>query len=447
MPPPLPALRRDSPRIVAPAPYNPAAMASHRIAAPPAPRPDRRHRRSERCRERLGAPGGRSALSGRTRGRGSPGPPARRMLPRWSWVRARVLPIGAQSSLTGGATPMGDLVLDLQRFDRIVSIDADEAVVQPGVPIGTLQAALAREGCFYPPAPTFDGACAGGVVATNAAGAATFKYGTTRDWVRRLTVVLATGDVLDLTRGETTAHPDGYFEGGHRRRDESACPCPPTACRMFRSARPATSPRPAWTWSTCSSAPKERSGWSPRRRSRWSRRRRGWRWVGFTLPSESAATGSDADAADRAARDAGRHGAARGVDVAAIEHLDARSLAIVREDGATRRHQVAAPDDAQAALLAQIELPGRRRVVGRRGLPRDRERACRRRARYAARAAVPAARRRGRPRSDRNRTARRPAAGASDRGAREAVPEGRQPPGRRGEAPAADRHREDGPPT
>ena len=124
----------------------------------------------------------------------------------------QVLPIGAQSSLTGGATPMGDVVLDLQRFDRIVSIGADEVVVQPGVPLGVLQAALARDDRFYPPAPTFDGACAGGVVATNAAGAATFKYGTTRDWVRRLTVVLATGDVLDLTRGKTIASPDGCFE-------------------------------------------------------------------------------------------------------------------------------------------------------------------------------------------------------------------------------------------
>ena len=60
-------------------------------------------------------------------------------------VASHLLPIGAQSSLTGGATPMGELVLDLQRFDRIVSIRPDEVVVQPGVPIGVLQAALARD--------------------------------------------------------------------------------------------------------------------------------------------------------------------------------------------------------------------------------------------------------------------------------------------------------------
>ena len=71
------------------------------------------------------------------------------------------------------------------------------------------------------PVPTYDGAVAGGVIATNAAGAATFEYGSTREWVRAITVVLADGSVLDLERGRTTAHSDGYFElvrGNHTTR-------------------------------------------------------------------------------------------------------------------------------------------------------------------------------------------------------------------------------------
>ena len=266
-----------------------------------------------------------------------------------------VLPIGAQSSLTGGATPMGGLVLDLQRFDRIVSIGADEVVVQPGVPIGVLQAALARDHRFYPPAPTFDGACAGGVVATNAAGAATFKYGTTRDWVRRLTVVLATGDVLDLSRGETTAHPDGCFEvitsGGVVRVPVPAYRMPIVPkCSAGYFAAPGMDLVDLFvgsegtlgvvtevTFAVVAPAPRIAMVWIP-------------------LPSEAAAT--DLTRTLRtAARDAWRDGSARGVDVAAIEHLDARSLAIVREEGAARRHQVAVPGDARAALLAQVELP------------------------------------------------------------------------------------------
>src|SRR4051794_2914818 len=123
-----------------------------------------------------------------------------------------VLAVGAQSSLTGGATPRGDVVLTTARLNQIVAIDDDAVRAQPGVTLTELDAALRARGHYYPPAPTFMGATAGGIVATNAAGAATFKYGTTRDWVRALTVVLASGDALDLVRGETVAAADGSFE-------------------------------------------------------------------------------------------------------------------------------------------------------------------------------------------------------------------------------------------
>src|SRR5579872_5161878 len=122
-----------------------------------------------------------------------------------------VLPIGAQSSLTGGATPMGEVVLSTARLNRILEIGSDFVRAQPGVTLTDLDVALAQFGAYYPPAPTFPGAFVGGIVATNAAGAATFKYGTTRDWVRALTVVLPSGDVLDIERGATRAR-DGRFE-------------------------------------------------------------------------------------------------------------------------------------------------------------------------------------------------------------------------------------------
>src|SRR5437016_4329395 len=110
-------------------------------------------------------------------------------------VRAetRLLPIGAQSSLTGGATPMGDVLLSTTKLNRILDIGDERVRVEAGVPLVDLDVALARAGKYFPPTPTFLGAFVGGIVATNAAGAATFKYGTTRDWVERLTVVLASG--------------------------------------------------------------------------------------------------------------------------------------------------------------------------------------------------------------------------------------------------------------
>src|SRR5438045_6267276 len=123
-----------------------------------------------------------------------------------------VLAIGAQSSLTGGATPRGEMLLSTARLNRIVDIGPDWIRAEAGVTLVDLDAALRRSDRYYPPVPTFTGASVGGIVSTNAAGAATFKYGTTRDWVRALTVVLPCGEVIDLERGEVVAHADGYFD-------------------------------------------------------------------------------------------------------------------------------------------------------------------------------------------------------------------------------------------
>src|SRR4051812_4952946 len=123
-----------------------------------------------------------------------------------------ILPVGAQSSLTGGATPLGDRLLSTDRLDRVGEVGTDRVRVQAGVSLASLDAALRDAGRLYPPAPTFDGAYIGGTIATNAAGAATFKYGTTREWVEGLTVVLASGDVLEIERGQIHADADGWFE-------------------------------------------------------------------------------------------------------------------------------------------------------------------------------------------------------------------------------------------
>lgn len=131
---------------------------------------------------------------------------------------SQLLPVGAQSSLTGGATPRGEIVLSTRALTTIDAPRDGQVRVGAGVPLQMLQHALAAHGFYYPPVPTFDGAFVGGTIATNAAGAATFKYGTTRDWVIGLTVVLASGEVVSLHRGEVTASvatassPYGRFE-------------------------------------------------------------------------------------------------------------------------------------------------------------------------------------------------------------------------------------------
>ena len=124
----------------------------------------------------------------------------------------RVLPIGAQSSLTGGATPRGDVIISTRALTGIDTISDSMVRVGAGVPLAELQRVLAARRLYYPPVPTFDGAFVGGTVATNAAGAATFKYGSTRRWVEALTIVLADGSLLEIHRGDLRGSATGAFE-------------------------------------------------------------------------------------------------------------------------------------------------------------------------------------------------------------------------------------------
>ena len=267
----------------------------------------------------------------------------------------RVLPVGAQSSLTGGATPLGEVVVTTRRLNRIVMAGSNGITAQAGVPIAELQEALARCDAWYPPTPTFEGACIGGAVATNAAGAATFKYGATRDWIRGLKVVLADGSLLELHRGEHRAHIDGYFElhgaGGVRRIPLPGYRMPAVPKRSAGYfARPGMDAVDLFIGSegtlgvitevTCDVV-------SPRPEVCL---------VWLTLPDDAGALALVA-ALRREARAAWRSRDPGGMDVAAVEHLDRRSLELVREDGADRRHGVDVPADAAVALLVQLELP------------------------------------------------------------------------------------------
>jgi D-lactate dehydrogenase (cytochrome) len=123
----------------------------------------------------------------------------------------KVLFQAARTSLTGGAIPEDEVVLSLERMGRIGRLERDRIMVQPGVRLEELQQHLAPLGFFYPPAPTYQQAMLGGTVSTNAGGAATFKYGVTRDWVRGLRVLLFNGDLLVLERGEQIARRGERF--------------------------------------------------------------------------------------------------------------------------------------------------------------------------------------------------------------------------------------------
>jgi D-lactate dehydrogenase (cytochrome) len=265
-----------------------------------------------------------------------------------------VLPIGAQSSLTGGATPFGDVILSTSRLNRVVEIGEASVRVQAGVTLAELDAALARAGRYYPPSPTFAGAFVGGVVATNAAGAATFKYGATRGWVDALTVVLPTGDVLDLERGIARAHPDGYFELALADRivrvpvPRYKMPPSPKLSAGYFAARE-MDPVDLWigsegtlgvvtevTLKILNARPPLCLAFVP-----FSSRGAALQFVGELRRTAQATW---------AARDP------RGIDVSAIEHMDDRCLQLLREDGADRANGVCWSDGASIALLVTLEL-------------------------------------------------------------------------------------------
>ncbi len=116
---------------------------------------------------------------------------------------------GAGTGTVGGRVAYGGIVLATDKLNHIKTIVHEDhggfAVVEAGVILADLQRAVDQQGLLYPPDPTERGCFVGGNVATNASGARTFKYGPTRNYIRRLTVVLASGEIVDLRRGEVRA--------------------------------------------------------------------------------------------------------------------------------------------------------------------------------------------------------------------------------------------------
>jgi len=106
---------------------------------------------------------------------------------------------GAGTGLVGGAVPIyGGVVICTARMNKILSWDEKQFAVytQPGVLLQDLKAAAIEKGLMYPPDPGQKLATIGGNVSTNAGGMRAIKYGTTKDYVRGMTVVMPNGDIM-----------------------------------------------------------------------------------------------------------------------------------------------------------------------------------------------------------------------------------------------------------
>src|SRR6201987_6152067 len=114
----------------------------------------------------------------------------------------KVVPLGAGTSLSGGALPLGDgVLLGLAKFNRVREIDYENriAVVEPGVTNLAVSQAVEAAGFYYAPDPSSQIACTiGGNVAENSRGVQCLKYGMTPNNVRGCELVLMTGEILRL---------------------------------------------------------------------------------------------------------------------------------------------------------------------------------------------------------------------------------------------------------
>ncbi len=132
-----------------------------------------------------------------------------RKIARFSWQlaeRGKIVPITARglgSDQAGAALGEGIVLIFPAHLNKILELDTKKnlARVQPGINYRNFQDTIKTHNRFLPPYPSsIDYSTLGGAVANNAAGERTVKYGSTRDFVRGLQVVLANGELIQTGR-------------------------------------------------------------------------------------------------------------------------------------------------------------------------------------------------------------------------------------------------------
>lgn len=120
---------------------------------------------------------------------------------------------GAGTNVVGSCVAEhGGIVLNFSKMNKIIEINKENmtATVEPGVILGDFQKEVEKLGLFYPPDPSnLAVSTIGGSIAQNSGGAKSFKYGTTKDYVLDLKVVMADGKILK-TGSSTIKNATGY---------------------------------------------------------------------------------------------------------------------------------------------------------------------------------------------------------------------------------------------
>ena len=120
---------------------------------------------------------------------------------------------GSGTNLSAGTVPsQGGIVLQMLRFDKILSVDLENLIaeVEVGVVVQAINEHVAQYGLIYPPDPgTVKTASLGGTISENAGGLRGLKYGITKNYIQGLEVVLANGDIIH-TGGKNVKDVSGY---------------------------------------------------------------------------------------------------------------------------------------------------------------------------------------------------------------------------------------------
>ncbi|WP_256645089.1 FAD-binding oxidoreductase [Thermomonas paludicola] len=128
-----------------------------------------------------------------------------RAVMRWANTNGvAVVPSGGRTGLSGGAVAAnGELVLSLERMNKVLGFDALDRTltVQAGISLQAAQDAAREHGLQYPVDFASRGSCSiGGTIATNAGGIRVVRHGNTREWIAGMTLVTASGELLELGR-------------------------------------------------------------------------------------------------------------------------------------------------------------------------------------------------------------------------------------------------------
>jgi glycolate oxidase len=132
------------------------------------------------------------------------------------YANKKFIPIvvrGGGTGLCAGAVPIKpSIILSMERLNKILEVDEENLTMtcEAGVTLGNiLEKMVGVKGLFFPPHPGDEGAQVGGLVACNAGGSRSVKYGVMRNFVRGIKVVLPTGEIINLG-GKVVKNVTGY---------------------------------------------------------------------------------------------------------------------------------------------------------------------------------------------------------------------------------------------